>query len=69
VQHWNSRAHFFGAAAEAMRRILIDGARRKQADKYGGGWQRQELLEEELAIDSTSDDLFVRVVSELAIPT
>jgi RNA polymerase sigma factor (TIGR02999 family) len=58
VQHWNSRAHFFGAAAEAMRRILIDGARRKQADKHGGGWQRQELLEQELAIDSTSDDLF-----------
>jgi RNA polymerase sigma factor (TIGR02999 family) len=34
--HWNSRAHFFGAAAEAMRRILVDQARRKQADKRGG---------------------------------
>ena len=37
---WNSRGHFFAAAAEAMRRILIDGARRKQADKHGGGRQR-----------------------------
>src|SRR5205809_1846246 len=33
---WNSRAHFFGAAAQAMRRILVDQARRKQADKRGG---------------------------------
>src|SRR5262245_59005484 len=36
VQHWNSRGHFFAAAAEAMRRILIDNARRKQALKRGG---------------------------------
>ena len=34
--HWNSRGHFFAAAAEAMRRILVDQARRKQADKRGG---------------------------------
>src|SRR5256885_1207596 len=34
---WNSRGHFFAAAAEAMRRILVDQARRKQADKHGGG--------------------------------
>ena len=57
VQHWDSRAHFFAAAAEAMRRILIDNARRKQTDKHGGGWQRQELLEAELAVDSTGTDL------------
>jgi len=56
--HWDNRAHFFAAAAEAMRRILIDNARRKQADKHGGGWQRHELLDAELAIDSTSGDLF-----------
>jgi RNA polymerase sigma factor (TIGR02999 family) len=55
---WDSRGHFFAAAAEAMRRILIDNARRKQAEKHGGGWQRHELLDVELAIDSTSDDLF-----------
>jgi RNA polymerase sigma factor (TIGR02999 family) len=58
VQRWDSRGHFFAAAAEAMRRILIDNARRKQADKHGGGWQRHELLETELAIDSTGSDLF-----------
>ncbi len=58
VQHWNSRGHFFAAAAEAMRRILIDHARQKLADKAGGGWQRQELIDAELAVDSTSDDLF-----------
>ena len=36
-QDWNSRGHFFGAAAEAMRRILIDSARRKGSGKHGGG--------------------------------
>ncbi len=57
AQRWDSRGHFFAAAAEAMRRILIDSARRKQADKHGGGWQRHELLEAELAIDSADDQL------------
>jgi RNA polymerase sigma factor (TIGR02999 family) len=57
VQKWNSRGHFFAAAAEAMRRILIDNARHKQADKHGGGWQRHDLLDAELAIDSTGGDL------------
>jgi RNA polymerase sigma factor (TIGR02999 family) len=37
-QHWNGRGHFFAAAAEAMRRILIESARRKNRDKHGGGW-------------------------------
>ena len=41
-QHWNSRGHFFGAAAEAMRRILVDIARRKQSVRHGGGQQRME---------------------------
>src|SRR5262245_54399683 len=36
AQHWNSRGHFFGAAAEAMRRILVETARRKQSQKLGG---------------------------------
>lgn len=40
VQHWNSRAHFFGAAAEAMRRILVDAARRRRAFKRGGEMDR-----------------------------
>jgi RNA polymerase sigma factor (TIGR02999 family) len=54
-QHWDNRGHFFVAAAEAMRRILIENARRKQTDKRGGGWLRQELLEAELAIDSRGE--------------
>src|SRR5512145_2365651 len=58
AQHWNSRGHFFAAAAEAMRRILVENARRKKSAKAGGEWQRQELLDAELAIDSTGDDLF-----------
>src|SRR5262245_35678843 len=37
VQHWDSRAHFFAAAAEAMRRILVESARRHHAQKRGGG--------------------------------
>jgi RNA polymerase sigma factor (TIGR02999 family) len=43
VQHWNSRGHFFGAAAEAMRRILVEQARRKRTLKGGGELQRVEL--------------------------
>jgi RNA polymerase sigma factor (TIGR02999 family) len=43
AQQWNSRGHFFAAAAEAMRRILIDQARRKQADKRGGKNRRVTL--------------------------
>ena len=43
VQQWNSRGHFFGAAAEAMRRILVDGARRRNRVKHGGGMDRAEL--------------------------
>jgi RNA polymerase sigma factor (TIGR02999 family) len=43
VQHWHSRGHFFGAAAEAMRRILVENARRKQRLRHGGGLERHEL--------------------------
>jgi RNA polymerase sigma factor (TIGR02999 family) len=57
-QHWNSRGHFFTAAAEAMRRILVENARRKKAAKAGGRWQRHELIDTALAVDSTGDDLF-----------
>src|SRR3954468_3154901 len=45
AQHFNSRGHFFAAAAEAMRRILVDNARRKQRPKHGGDRQRVELDE------------------------
>src|SRR2546429_9692747 len=40
AQRWNSRGHFFAAAAEAMRRILVESARRKERVKHGGGRQR-----------------------------
>lgn len=42
-QHWQSRSHFFGAAAEAMRRILVENARRKQALKRGGAVQKMDV--------------------------
>jgi RNA polymerase sigma factor (TIGR02999 family) len=55
VQRWNSRGHFFAAAAEAMRRILLNQARDKKRQKRGGGWQRLDL--EALAVvDNASDD-------------
>ena len=57
AQHWNSRGHFFAAAAEAMRRILVDQARRKQADKHGGGRWRVDLLEDLAGPAARSDDL------------
>jgi RNA polymerase sigma factor (TIGR02999 family) len=47
--NWNSRGHFFAAAAEAMRRILVDQARRRHADKRGGQRERQELHESDIA--------------------
>lgn len=57
AQHWKSRAHFFGAAAEAMRRILIDNARRKQRPKHGGDRRRVELDEAYLSCYSPAQDL------------
>jgi RNA polymerase sigma factor (TIGR02999 family) len=50
AQHWNSRGHFFGAAAEAMRRILVENARRKRAHKSGGERKKLSLDEADLAI-------------------
>jgi len=60
AQHWNSRGHFFGAAAEAMRRILVDSARRKLADKRGAGATRQEIEPQDaLAIDDPAELLAI----------
>jgi RNA polymerase sigma factor (TIGR02999 family) len=56
-RHWNSRAHFFGAAAEAMRRILVDQARRKQADKRGGQGRRVPLDAADVGFTSPADEL------------
>src|SRR5438128_2249641 len=47
-QSWQNRAHFFGAAAEAMRRILIENARRKRAMRHGGNQQRVDVSEIEI---------------------
>jgi RNA polymerase sigma factor (TIGR02999 family) len=55
---WNGRGHFFAAAAEAMRRILVEIARRKKAAKAGGGWERLDLIDADLAVDTSGDDLF-----------
>jgi RNA polymerase sigma factor (TIGR02999 family) len=55
--HWDSRGHFFAAAAEAMRRILVDNARRKHSLKRGAGLGRQELEEVELAAPEPPEDL------------
>jgi RNA polymerase sigma factor (TIGR02999 family) len=49
-QHWSSRRHFFAAAAEAMRRILIEQARRKGRLRHGGKFQRVDLLDVEVAV-------------------
>jgi len=55
--HWNSRAHFFGAAAEAMRRILVDSARRRRSRKRGGNHVRQDFDALEIALDEIPEDL------------
>ena len=56
-QHWNGRDHFFAAAAEAMRRILVENARRKRTLKRGGARVRRELEEAELAAPEPREDL------------
>jgi RNA polymerase sigma factor (TIGR02999 family) len=56
-QKWNSRGHFFGAAAEAMRRILVENARRKARMKHGGDLVRQELNEADIVAPLIKHDL------------
>ena len=56
-QKWDGRAHFFAAAAEAMRRILVDSARRKRRLKHGGQLQRVDMDEVELPLPMPSDEL------------
>ncbi|HEY3863980.1 MAG TPA: sigma-70 family RNA polymerase sigma factor [Verrucomicrobiae bacterium] len=59
---WNDRTHFFAAAAEAMRRILVDNARRKRALRHGGGQQAIELPE--IAVETVPKDDQLLAVSE-----
>jgi RNA polymerase sigma factor (TIGR02999 family) len=56
-QHWECRRHFFAAAAEAMRRILVDQARHKQCAKGGGGLKRRDLEDVELTLGAPADGL------------
>jgi RNA polymerase sigma factor (TIGR02999 family) len=58
-QHWNSRNHFFMAAAEAMRRILVERARQKARLKRGGGQERVPLDKLDLAVNSDSETLLL----------
>jgi RNA polymerase sigma factor (TIGR02999 family) len=57
AQHWSSRGHFFAAAAEAMRRILIEQARRKASAKSGGQLQRRDLADIEPALPGPDVDI------------
>ena len=61
---WQNRAHFFGAAAEAMRRILIDQARKRRAQRHGGGQQRLNVDDLELAATATGDDDLLLAIDE-----
>ena len=57
AQHWNSRGHFFAAAAESMRRILVDQARRKQALKRGGQGLRVSLDAADVGLNSPANEI------------
>jgi RNA polymerase sigma factor (TIGR02999 family) len=57
AERWNSRGHFFAAAAEAMRRILVDNARRKQSLKQGGQFQRRDAKLDQLTLGEVSPDI------------
>jgi RNA polymerase sigma factor (TIGR02999 family) len=69
--HWNSRGHFFAAAAEAMRRILIEKARRRKRIKHGGGRQRLDLEASCSLVQDSDEDLLAldEALSRLAALT
>jgi RNA polymerase sigma factor (TIGR02999 family) len=71
AQHWNSRGHFYAAAAEAMRRILVENARRKRRGRHGGGGQRIDLDHACAISESPPDDLLAldEALSTLAVLT
>jgi RNA polymerase sigma factor (TIGR02999 family) len=68
AQHWNSRGHFFGAAAEAMRRILVENARRRKSAKHGGDVDRQDLPTSQLVAPAECGNLLAldEALDELA---
>jgi RNA polymerase sigma factor (TIGR02999 family) len=57
VQQWNGRGHFFAAAAEAMRRILVERARRRGSEKRGGDWRRVDFEELDVTTSVTPGQL------------
>ena len=59
TMRWDGRAHFFAAAAEAMRRILVENARRKKAARHGGELRRVALDELDLAVPSAPDEMIL----------
>jgi RNA polymerase sigma factor (TIGR02999 family) len=65
AQHWNSRGHFFAAAAEAMRRILLNQARDKKRLKRGGDWKRVNL-DQLVVADQADDDELIALDDALA---
>lgn len=69
AQHWNSRGHFFAAAAEAMRRILVDAAKRKKSAKRGGKLERVGLEDCQIEAPGRNIDLVAldEALNELAV--
>jgi RNA polymerase sigma factor (TIGR02999 family) len=61
AEQWNSRGHVFAAAAEAMRRIILNRARDKNRQKRGGGWKRQDLDNLDVADHATEADRNIRL--------
>ena len=59
TQRWNSRGHFFCAAAEAMRRILVENARRKRDEKHGGKMHQVELTNVQLGVHATPPEVLL----------
>ena len=68
VKNWNSRGHFFAAAAEAMRRILVENARRKMREKHGGQQSKIAIEDFEIGVNSPPDELLRlnEILDELA---
>src|SRR5258706_2437997 len=62
---WQNRAHFFGASAEAMRRILVERARRRLAAKRGGGVEALDVYEIEIAAPIADDDVLLKLSDAL----
>jgi RNA polymerase sigma factor (TIGR02999 family) len=59
ARHWNSLGHFFAAAAEAMRRILVEQGRRKGRIRHGGGRQREQLLDVDIAAPADDEQILL----------